>query len=340
MSNEAKLLIDGTEFKYWDGLKINRPIDSITTFALTAPFDPDVPLLRDTFVPLSYKPVELAIDGELLLSGKLFPSSRTSPAGTSVTCGGYSKPGVLNDCEAPQEFIDVDLKIIAETVAQPFGIVVDFVGAPGTAFDQVAAGPSSKALAFLIKLAKQRGFLIGDTPAGALRIFKPTEATEIAAAIHQNDDKFISCLPTFNDQQYFSAITGLSAGVVGLGSEEFTVANDKLAGVYRPHTYTLGDTVDVDIQEATRAKMGRMFADAIRYELEVQGWRDDLGDVWTSGKRVKVLSPGAMIYNETDFIVKKAKLSRASGKGDTTTLSIVLPGVYSGEIPSRLPWEI
>lgn len=343
MSNEVTLLIDGKEFKFWGGMNITRPLDSFAAFTLSAPFDPDVPLLRNTFQPFTYKSVVLKIDGEPLLTGVLFPTPQLNPTSNVISGSGYSKPGVLNDCEFspdayPIEFNDVTLQTIADTAAQPFSVPVVFDASPGVAFEQVAAEPSAKILAFLIKLAKQRELLISDTVAGDLKFFAPIESGLAVAAIHQDEDRFIDGKPTFNGQQYYSSVTGLSPNTIARFSEQFTVVNPFMAGIVRPHTFTISDTTDVDIQTVVRAKAGRMFADAVRYEISVQGWRDDTGNVWAPNTLVKLLAPGIMVYTESEFIVKSVRLSRGSDTGDTATLSLVLPGVYNGKIPEALPW--
>lgn len=344
MSNEVTLLIDGENFKYWADLEIVRRLDSFATFSLSVPFDPDVPLLRDTFQPFSYKSAEARIDGEQLITGVLFVRPVLNPSSNVVSCSGYSKPGVLNDCQFPQstyplEFDGLSLQTIADKAAHPFSIPVVFDTPPGPVFEQVAAQPSSKILAFLIGLAKQRGLLVSDNPGGELVFFKPIESGPAVAAVHQDQNRFLSGAPGFNGQQYFSSVTGLSPNEIARFSEEFTVENTKLEGVIRPYTFSIEDTTDVDIQTTVRAKIGRMFADAINYEVTVQGWRDDNGDVWAPNKLVKLLAPGIMIYTESDLIIKSVTLKRAAEGGDTATLRLVLPGAFNGKIPEVLPWE-
>ena len=345
MPNEVTLLIDGEDFKFWADLEINRPIDSFATFSLNSPFDPDVPLLRETFEPFSYKSVELKIDGEQLLTGVLFVRPQIAPTSNTVACSGYSKPGVLNDCEFPQsayplEFDELNLRTIAEKAAQPFSVDVIFNTSPGVVFEQVAATPSAKVLAFLIGLAKQRSLLISDSTAGEMVFFTPIASGPAVAAIHQDQDRFIDGAPSFNDQKYFSSVTGLSPNVIARFSEEFTVENTHLSGIIRPHTFNIEDTTDVDIQTVVKAKAGRMFADAVGYDITLQGWRDDNGSIWTPNKLVKLLAPGMMVYRESDLIIKSVKLKRAGQGGDTAALKLVLPGAYNGKIPETLPWVL
>ena len=78
-----------------------------------------------------------------------------------------------------------------------------------------------------------------------------------------------------------------------------------------------------------------MFASAIQYSVTVSTWRNPLGLLWDAGDTVALTSEGAMIYSETNFIVKNVVFTR----GDTAVLELVLPEVYSGGIPENLPWD-
>jgi len=339
MNNDVTLLVGSKEFKYWTSLEINRHIDSFGSYSFGSPFDPNVPILRDTFKPFSYQRARIEIDNEPIITGPMFVTPEVSAKSATVSCGGYGAPGVLNDCEWPKVFEDVDLKAIADQVAGAFGLPVTFSDSPGAKFDRVACEPNSKALKFLIGLAKQRGLLLTDTPSGGLRFFKPV-AGDSVAAIHQDDDRCLSVKPTFDQQKYYSSIRGLSPHSIAKFSEDFEVVNPLLADVYRPHVFTIEDTKGVDIQDLVKAKMGRMYASAAAYSVTVQGWRtDNIGKLWQPGDIVSLLAPGAMVYKEYDFMIKSVALKRATQGGDTATLSLVMPGAYDGSTPATAPWE-
>ena len=80
-----------------------------------------------------------------------------------------------------------------------------------------------------------------------------------------------------------------------------------------------------------------MFANAISYSIVVQGLRDETGVIWETNRYINLTAPGAFIDNETKFLIKNLVLSK--GESETTSMNLVLPESYSGEIPKRLPWD-
>ncbi len=112
----------------------------------------------------------VTIGGTPLFTGVMMtPSPTLKNDRKSVAVSGYYLPGVLMDCPIPAsafplEFNNQNLREIARTVAKTFGIAVDFKEDPGPIFERVAADPTTKAFAFLFKLARQRNFVISSTP--------------------------------------------------------------------------------------------------------------------------------------------------------------------------------
>jgi prophage tail gpP-like protein len=83
---------------------------------------------------------------------------------------------------------------------------------------------------------------------------------------------------------------------------------------------------------------GRMFADCVSYELECEGHKNADGKLFKKGMFVCVKAPGAMIRKETNFIARSIKLKRTT-EGKISTITLALPGSYTGEVPEVLPWE-
>jgi prophage tail gpP-like protein len=82
-----------------------------------------------------------------------------------------------------------------------------------------------------------------------------------------------------------------------------------------------------------------MFANACSYELVVQGHKSKDNKRWAKNTLISVMAPGAMIYKDTTFLIKKCRTLKNSKSGSTTELSLVLPSSYSGEMPEVIPWE-
>ena len=182
-----------------------------------------------------------------------------------------------------------------------------------------------------------RGFLISNTNDGKLLFWGTSNA--VSSTLKQGQTPVLSVTPNIKPQGYFSEITGLSPGKLekDIEFEAATVNNSNLS-VNRPHVYKLDQHLSgADLQNAVKWKMGLMIANAIRYTVEVQGLRDERGVVWAQNTNIDLTAPGAYVNNETTFVIKNLTLAKSGS--EITTLDLVLPESYSGEIPSRLPWD-
>ena len=130
-------------------------------------------------------------------------------------------------------------------------------------------------------------------------------------------------LPELNPQEYYSHVTVVTPSGIGYTGPQHTEPNPFLRGVTRPITFHAGDLELGEEVTVAKAKIGRMFANVIAYRVDLAGWRDVNGDLWTPNTRVRLLAPRAMVYNETEFLIRSVELLRDE-KEDTTSLLLVL----------------
>lgn len=342
--DEVAILIDGQRFRFWDKVRITRAIDSMDTVEFGAPFDVDAPGFKETFRPFSYKPVVITVGGEPLFTGTMVGVTPVLENGQKViSVSGYSLPGVLNDCTPPAssfplEFNDQGLREIATSIAAPFGLSVDFVADQGAIFERVACEPGKKALGFLAELAKQRNLIISSSSRGVLVFWQSVSAGQPVARLQQGSAPVLSVTPFFSPQEYYSHVTGIEPVIVGLEGSQFTVKNPRLQGVTRPITFNAPDTLDADVKGAVEAKAGRMFGNMASYSVRVATWRDPNGQLWAPNTTVKLQAPGAMIYNEYEFVIRSVEFSRERAV-ESAILDLVIPGSFSGQTPGALPWD-
>ena len=93
-----------------------------------------------------------------------------------------------------------------------------------------------------------------------------------------------------------------------------------------------------DTKTAVEAKIGRMFADSVSYTVVIPSWFTPDGELWAPNTTVKIEAPGAMIYSSFEFLIRKVIYSRTAER-ETVTLTLVIPGVFTGLIPENLPWD-
>ena len=342
--NEVALSIEGERFRFWTQIRIRRSMDAMDVIEFDAPFDSGAPGFREKFRPFRYQDVEVTIGGAPLFTGTMItpnPVLESSKKVISIEC--YSLPGVLNDCNAPAsayplEFSNQVLRDIAVRLAESFGVGVQFNDPPGAVFSRVAADPNKKILAFLIELARQRNLVISSTPRGELLFQRSVETGNPVALLSQGSSPLESVTPQFNGQNFYSHVTGLEPTIVGLKGSQFTVKNTSLSGVIRPFTFVVQDTVNADVKTAVEAKAARMFANVATYVLKVATWRDPTGNLWEPNTTVQVFAPDAMVYSEYEFIIRSVEFLRTP-LSEQATLTLVLPGSFSGQLPEDLPWD-
>lgn len=351
IDEDLQIQIDKNYFGHWSEVEITLGIDTYSTVSLTAPFALENRKFRDNFRPFMFQQLEVATHLQSLFDGFILtPTPKHETKSTSVSVTGYAKPAVLCDVSMPvthpltnakidREFKKVGLRAIAERICEPFGIKVSFEGPEGKPFDKVRCGPEKKLQEFLVDLAKQRSLVLGNTVDGRLRIWQSVEPGNPVCEFEQGKLPLTTVEPEFRPQEYFSELTGFAAKKRGKVPAQSTEPNPWLRAPFRPHTFKLEDTERADAPEATRAKLGRMFAQMVTYTIpDIPTWRDPHGDLWQPNTTVTLEYPAAMIYRRTEFLIKTVKL-KANKDATTATLELCLPGAFNGKVPSELPWQ-
>jgi|SRR5688572_91682 len=342
--DEVGLEINGKAFRFWQSIEITLGLDSFSTVSFTAPFESERREFRDTFRPFTYRTLEVTVGGETLFTGTFMGvHPRVSADSRLVEVTAYSLPARLGDCTAPEsalplEFRNLKLRAIAETLVKPFGFAVSFPDGDGAAFDKVALTTSQKIGELLGDLARQRNRVIASTPDGALLCWKSVSPGSPVVRLRANEQPVTGVSEDFDSQEYFSQITGFSPTTRRRNGARHTVFNPWLTDVLRPLSFELDDTERGDTAEETRAKAARMFANAAAYTVEVATWRDPKGALWKPNTTLTLFAPDAMVYSEYELLVRTVTLKQ-SKESTTATLGLVLPGVFSGEIPTALPWN-
>lgn len=343
--DDVVIEIDGEQFRYWENVKTTSQLDSLDTLDFNTVFEMNNAKLRETFKPFTYRSVNVMIGGERNFTGTIVAvNPKPQPNKVSLSVSAYARPGVLNDCQFPisilTEFTGGKLLGITQFLTRPFGLTVVLEGNQGPVFDQVEPEAQKKAFEYFADLAKQRNFLISNTPEGALQYLKPIEPGNPVARLVYGQMPVTDLQVEFNPQEYYSHITGTQMSVTGIEGSSYTLENKRLSslGVLRPHTFEFKDITGPGIQDAVAAKMGRMLGAAVTYNVTVAGWRDPAGRLWRKNTTITLLAPEAMVHREYEFLIKRVELSR-EGDSKTAILSLTLPGAYSGKIPEFMPWE-
>jgi prophage tail gpP-like protein len=348
--------IQNRSWRHWDDLEVHLSLDAHPSVGFASPFDPTRREFREAFRPCSFTPLGLTLDEEELFTGVLVnvrPQSRADSA--VVQCDGYSRPATLEDVnlpgdQMPFEAAGLTLQQIAERLAGIYSIGVTMAADGGPPFRKVNAkrwkskvdtkvDQDTKIDSFLVELAKQRGLVRTSDHKGNLLFWQSVKPGNPVARLIEGKPPLLEVTSTFSPQDYYSEITGYTLAKRGMTGSRFTQRNDRLAGtVLRTLTFKLDDVEKGDAPAAVRMKVGRMFGNAVTYVLQLPTWRDPSGRLFQPNTTISVYAPRAMIYRETELLIRDVYLKQSQGQR-TCSLGCVLPGSFSGEIPEHMPWD-
>lgn len=338
------LEIDQKVFRFWEKIAVKRSLDTFSTVEMTAPFEASRREFRDTFRPFKFQPIVVTESDERLFTGRIVGiNPKVEPSRKAVEVSGYALPAVLHDCTAPVdilplEFKKLKLQAIAGVLCAPFGVNVDFRGEDGAAFDKVKIDPAKKLFEELVDLAQHRNFVISDNTIGDLLCWKSVQPGEPVARLRGDAQPVTAIDPSYNPQDYYSQITGFAPSKRGRKGSKWTEKNPWLPDVLRPLNVRFDKIEKGDAPEATRGMMARMFADMVSVKVSVCTWRDPSGEIWRPNTTVTLFAPDAMVYTETEFIVRDVELT-VEKDSMAAELNLVLPGVFDAKIPESLPWD-
>lgn len=309
------------------------------------PFDPSRAEVRKAFLPLTFPRVTVKVADELVMTGRVKDVSPTQDVtSTSVGVTVYSLPYDLGEVCAPAsllplEFSGLDLRQIAQRVVTPtLGVGLVFDGPPGATFAKIRVEPTDTIHGVIADLALQRGFVVSDMPNGDL-LFR-SEAPRGAPVARLEGAPVTSVSASFSPSSWYSSITGVASQKAGAKGSRYTAPNllYAAASYKRATTISIDDTESADVPKAVKAAVGRMLASVVSYTIDdLPGWRDPHGELWRPNTTLTLLAPGAMVYRETELLIRSVRFHQ-SATTETTSLGLVLPGTFGGELPTELPW--
>lgn len=351
-----KIEIGGKAWDHWDDLEVHIGLDTHPTAGFSSPWDPSRRDMRDAFRPCSYTPMTLTRGNVPLFSGFIIdPNPVMQSDASTVSVNAYSRAAILEDSNLPAEHQPFEargltLPQVAERLAGVYGIGVAIYGYGGAPFHKVntkryrstvdtKVDQETKIDDFLVELAKQRGYVRTSDHNGDLLFWHSAKPGNPVARLRQGTPGVTEVIPTFSPRDYYSEITGYTAGKRGVTSSSFTQRNNRLSGVVlRAMSFRLDDVEKGDAPTAVAAKYGRMLANACTYVVHVPSWRGPHGRVWAVNETVTLEAPLAMVYGEYEFLVRDVYL-KENNHERTASLGLVVPESFRGEIPKRMPWD-
>lgn len=183
-----QIKIEDVVFNNFTDLRMTIRYDSLVSdFTFSVLYDPNNATHRRIFKPLGYQPIVISDGNQRLLTGTVLNIEfEDSPTPTLVTLSGYSKTGVLEDCQIPLEeplqWATSNLKEITEKLISPFGLklVIDplIEKYVNVNYEIMEAKETQTIKDFLAKIASQKHVILTHDEFGNVRYTKAKVGSE------------------------------------------------------------------------------------------------------------------------------------------------------------------
>jgi hypothetical protein len=354
------------EIHFYDDIEINLKYDSLgSTFKFSFFFDPDNFEHKEMCCVAHYHIVSLYWNNELILTGFMTSNGfNDTPEPSMTSIGGYSLPGVLQDCAVPLgeavNWIDstkgyfrrisnkvwpgalqsdrLSLRQISEKICNPFGleIVVDpsVADAMDELYDETTAKEKQSAKSYICELANQKNIVVTDDPYGRIVFTRPQKNPAPLFHFDQNIPGTSMGL-VFNGPGMHSHIRVYQQQDIDedLPSSQSTVENPYVFTVFRPD---VGVQTSGDANDTLQTAKNKLAKEMKNLQLTINTDRWGVNNkIWRPGKEISVTNKKVYLYKKSNWLIEEVTL-KLTAKQQTSTLKCVPPSVYNGADPDYL----
>jgi len=367
-----KLKINGNILDKYSNLIVSLIYASAcSVFSFDLYFDPWNKLHREIMLPGAYNEAVIISDsGEVLITGILLSVSFKDSAKRSlVSISGYSKTGVLQDCNYledgngnivfPKQANGKNLYSIAQDICGALGLNVITVGNVmsdiSSPFAEAQPDDGDSCLDYLNDIAKKKNIIISHDELGNLVLTRAMDAQALF--------DFTSGMPgiefslNFDGQQMHSSITakiqgGTSQTVMNPyvqlkshinytqgASQGLERTAPKMTGkkqydkAYRPTAFVQTQGDDNDTDDTAQQALAKELK-AIQITGKMTGW-ELAGKIVRPNNFHTITSPNMYLFNKTKLFVERVDFS-GDERQETCIMSYVVPEVYNGQLPVNI----
>lgn len=342
--------------KFFNSFSLNLKYDSIaSSFGFSFYFDPTNHEHAELACVSHFHEAIVEHNGETLVTGFILSQSfKSGPVKELSKMGGYSKPGVLEDCEIPTSLYPLQddglsLKQIVQKYIAPFRLklVVDDIANKDSStavtikdktdkeIKKTTAKESQNIKSYITELATQRKVVLSHNEKGDILL---TEAqTDKKPLFHVEDGLIGTTIElSFNGQGIHSHITVIKeADADGGNAGEFTIRNPycPVAYVYRPKVIILSSGDDNTIEDAAKNALAAELKNIV-LKITTDRWEID-GKIIRPNNIITVKSPECFLYNTSKWFIQEIAFT-GDQKSTTAVLNCVLPEVYNNKTPQNI----
>jgi len=345
-----KIIVDGKQFTNFTRASVTRSLGN-----LTDQFEFDVATEKSIPIPFTGgESCEISVDGIKVLTGFIEDydifgdetSHQLNFFGRDKTCDiTDSKLIGLGQIAPPIKFktlidivianLQLDIEVIDRIGVEPFVTVEDMP----------KSEPGMNAQTFIEKLSRKRQVLLSSDPDGNLEITRSIGNKIQAFITHRIDgvgNNVLNYSANYKRSTRFRryVVTGQASMNAEIGSENMSsaakvdqTAEDFDLEIRLGRTEVISGESPTSIGEAKkRATWQANFnkSKSFTYQCDVDGWRNQTGDLWEPNTIVNILSEPAGI--NASMLLDSVSYSLSQGTGRVTTLGFLDENAYSLEL--------
>lgn len=334
-------------FNFFNKFTLSLRYDSIgSAFSFDYYFNPKNQEHAELFAVSHFHEAIVEHNGETLVTGFILAQRfKHSSVKHLSSIGGYSKTGVLEDCEIPPTIYPLQvngltLKQIAEKICAPFKlkVVVDdsVASKMNSVITEATFEEKDNIKSVLSKLAIQRKIIITHNEHGDLLFTQAKTNQEplfdVSSGVLGTEIELM-----FDGQKLHSDITVMKeANSDGGNAGQYTIENPfvPVAYTYRPRVTTQSSGDDNTLQEYAMQLLKTELKGAITLTITTDRWEVN-GKIIKPNNIVSVYSPENFIFKKTNFFIEEITFT-GDEKKTIAVLKCVLPCCYDDTTPKNI----
>lgn len=333
------------DVKFFSNFQVSLKYDSLaSTFSFNFLYDEKNKLHAEMACVSHFHEAILEHEGETLITGYLLSQAfNVGPKTELSQFAGYSKAGVLEDCEIPTTIYPLQadgltLRQIAQKITSAFKLKMTVDSSVAAEMNKVIPVSTSKdaqnAKSYLTEICTQRKIIMTHDENGDV-IFTRAK-TNVPPVFHVEDGMIgTSISMMFSGQGLHSDITVMKeSGIDGGNAGEITIQNPYVPIVTRPRVLTQTSGEDTSVEDTAMNALAAELKTAIVLKVETDRWKIN-DKMLRPGIMISVKSPKNYLYKKTNFFVESIDY-KGDAKSLTATLNCVIPEVYNGKMPKNI----
>lgn len=344
--------LNGWRYSFWKSATIHTAIGEFAReVTLSVSDSPDAASAAGNLYMDS--PISIICDDKTVLTGYIDNVDiNYNASGHTIVLRARSKTCDLVDCsyKGDAQFNGQSAHNTINAICRPFGIKVIW-DCPDWTIGEMNANVGDTCAGIITEICKRGGVFYTDDADGNLIITKPTETPSVTTIYNKYSDaesNVLSATVKYSSRDRFSEYTVQSQDMTpdDYDSAEISymsggTVRDPGVTRYRPRVVIAQTNQDSDT-DTFSAELEYMSATAAaaEFDYQINGWRDDNGDILTAGVFVNLADEFAHV--DSKLIIKSVDLSISNTSGRTAQLKLVYPNAliknYVPKTHNRDPW--